>query len=275
MPAAAIPSARPAALPVVHRPEGEAVHVDAAGRVQVRFHWQDGDDPAPWVRVSQTWAGQGRGMLTIPRIGDEVLIEFEHGDARRPILTGSLYNGDAPPPLPLPADKAQTLMQTRSLNTAVANRLRIDDTSGSELLAFEAGRDYLLAVGNDAFVEVGGNLSETVLGDRTATVDGDLASTVDGTTTASLGNDLTIDADRKIDLVSGKAMTVTSDDTLTVSAGKKLRISGQQAILIRNGKASIELQADGDVIIRGKRITLRAEDRLTLKGKDVVEQEGV
>ena len=284
----AIPADQPMPLPGVERcpdlrgphtavvvgPAGDKVHVDEMGRVQVRFPWQDEDDAAPWVRVSQAWAGAGRGMLTIPRVGDEVLIEFEHGDARRPIVVGALYNGDASPPLPLPDDKSQTLMQTQSLNGDVANRVRIDDTGGSELLALEAGRDHLLAVANDAIVDVGNNLAETVSGDRTTTVDGDLTSTIDGTSTVSLGNHVAIDADRKFDLVSDKAMTVTSGDTLTVSAGKKLMISGEQAIVIKNDNASIELQADGDVIIRGKRITVRAGDRLTLKGKDVVEQEG-
>ncbi len=259
---------------VVAGPDGETVHVDALGRVQVRFPWQDEDDPAPWVRVSQNWAGVGRGTLTIPRIGDEVLIEFEHGDARRPILVGALYNGDAPPPLSLPADKSQTLMQTRSLGGGVANRVRADDTHGGELLALEAGRDHLLTVANDAVVEVGHSLAETVSGDRTTTVDGDMTSTIDGSTTVSLGNNLTLYAGRRFDMETGRAMTVTADDMLTLSVGKKLTVSGQQAIVIRNQKASIELQADGDIIIHGNRVTVRADGRLTLKGSDVIEQEG-
>ena len=259
---------------VVAGPAGETIHVDAMGRVQVRFPWQDEDDPALWVRVSQNWAGVGRGTLTIPRIGDEVLIEFEHGDARRPILVGALYNGAALPPLPLPADRAQTLVQTRSLGGGFSNRVRIDDTNGSELLALEAGRDHLLSVANDAVVEVGNSLAETVSGDRTTTVDGDLTSTIDGSTTLSLGNNLSLHADRRFDMESGKAMTVTADDALTLSSGKKLTVSGQQAILIKNQKASIELQADGDIIIRGNRVTVKADGRLTLKGSDVIEQEG-
>lgn len=284
----ATPADGPMPLPIVERhpdlrgphtavvtgPADETIHVDAMGRVQVRFPWQDEDDSAPWVRVSQNWAGVGRGTLTIPRIGDEVLIEFEHGDARRPILVGALYNGDAPPPLPLPADKSQSLMQTRSLGGGVANRVRMDDTHGSELLALEAGRDHLLTVANDAVVEVGNSLAETVSGDRTTTVDGDLVSTIDGTTTVSLGNNLTLYAGRRFDMETDRAMTITADDTLTVSSGKKLTISGQQAIVIKNQKASIEMQADGDIIIHGKRVTVRADGRLTLKGSDVIEQEG-
>lgn len=258
----------------VDGPAADQVHVDESGRVQVRFPWQDENDPSPWVRVSQAWAGPGRGSLVLPRVGDEVLVSFEHGDARRPIIVGALYNGDAQPPLPLPAGKTQTLLQTRSLAGTVENRLRIDDTDGAELMATEAGRDYRLSVDNDAFIEVGHHLAETVAGDRITTVDGDQTSTVDGVATVSLGQDLSVVVDRKAALHSAKAMTVTSDDTLTVSADRRILITGRQAIKIENDKASIELQADGDVIIRGERVTIRANGRLTLKGSDVIEQEG-
>lgn len=259
---------------VVVGPGGQPVHTDPMGRVQVRFAWQDEDDPAPWVRVSQAWAGQQRGMLAVPRVGDEVLVAFEHGDARRAVVVGSLYNGISEPPLSLPDERAQTLLQTRSLDDTVANRLRVDDTGGAELMAIEAGRDYRLSVDNDAFVEVGSHLAETISGDRSTTVDGDQTSTIDGATTVSLGQGLSAVVDRRVDLSSGRAMTVSSDDSLTVTAGKRIAISGEQSIVIHNQNASIELQADGDIIIRGRRVTLRADGRLTLKGADVVEQEG-
>ncbi|MDJ0740381.1 MAG: type VI secretion system tip protein TssI/VgrG [Gammaproteobacteria bacterium] len=255
-------------------PDGETTHVDEHARVQVRFPWQQADSPSPWVRVSQAWAGSGRGALSIPRIGDEVLVAFEHGDARRPIVVGSLYNGANVPPVALPDNQAQTLWQTRALPSGPANALRLDDTADSELMALEAGRDYRLSVDNDAFVEIGGQLSETFRGGRMTTVDGNLIGTVDGTTTISLGNDISVDADRRCDLASRKSMTVTSDDRLTVSAGKRLVIGGQHAIRIHNQNAYIELQADGDIFISGKRVTVKASDKLTLKGKNVVEQEG-
>lgn len=258
----------------VDGPAGEAIHVDESGRVQVRFPWQQADDQSPWVRLSQNWAGPGRGMLVVPRVGDEVLVEFEHGDARRPIVVGALFNGNAQPPLSLPDNKAQTLFQTRSIDGGTENRMRFDDTGGAELMAMEAGRDYRLSVDNDAFVEIGHHFTETVSGDHAMTVDGDHVTTVDGTSTVSLGSDLTTVVDRKVDVTSGKSMTVTSDDTLTVTAGKRIAISGQHSIRIENQNASIELQADGDVIISGKRVTVKASGKLTLKGRDVVEQEG-
>ena len=68
------------------------------------------------ARVAQQWAGIDRAAMTIPRIGDEVLVEFEHGDARRPVVVGSLFNGNAPPPEELPANRTKTVWRTRSVD---------------------------------------------------------------------------------------------------------------------------------------------------------------
>ena len=75
----------------------DALHTDALGRIKVRFHWQRGDTPddrlSCWIRCAQRDAGSGHGQQFIPRIGQEVLVRFLGGDIDRPVITGSLYNG--------------------------------------------------------------------------------------------------------------------------------------------------------------------------------------
>ena len=259
---------------VVDGPDGETIHVDAYGRVQVRFPWQERSAPAVWVRVSQNWAGAGRGMLSIPHVGDEVLVEFEHGDPGRPILVGAMYNGAAMPPVALPENKAQTLLQTRSATSAVSNGIRFDDTDGASLLAVDAGMNYQLSVANDAAVSIGGDSVTAIGNDRSLSIGGDDLHIAEGTATQLVSSSASVTVGKNYALTADKAVTVTSGDVLTVSAGKKVTITSQKNILIGNDKASIELKSDGRIVIRGERIDVRAKGKLTLKGADVVEQEG-
>ena len=94
---------------VVVGPKGEEIFVDQYGRVKVQFHWDRNgkrdENSSGWIRVAQPWAGKQWGTLFIPRGGDEVLVEFLHGDLHRPVVIGSLYNGDDRPPNPLPAGR--------------------------------------------------------------------------------------------------------------------------------------------------------------------------
>ena len=83
-------------------PQGESIWTDRYGRVKVKFHWDrlaKGDDTSScWVRVSSAWAGQGFGGVQIPRVGDEVVVDFINGDPDRPIITGRVYNEASMPP---------------------------------------------------------------------------------------------------------------------------------------------------------------------------------
>ncbi|MES3025716.1 MAG: type VI secretion system Vgr family protein [Pseudomonadota bacterium] len=76
------------------RPRGaDELYCDRFGRVRIRFHWQDGGAAGCWVRVAQRSAGGGMGSQFLPRIGQEVLVQFLEGDIDRPIIVGALYNG--------------------------------------------------------------------------------------------------------------------------------------------------------------------------------------
>jgi type VI secretion system secreted protein VgrG len=88
---------------VVVGPKNVPVHLDPHGRVRVRFRWgQGGEGESCWVRVAQMWAGKGWGACFWPRLGHEVAVAFEDGDPDRPVIVGSVYNADNPPPFSLP-----------------------------------------------------------------------------------------------------------------------------------------------------------------------------
>jgi type VI secretion system VgrG family protein len=139
---------RPQALPstaVVTGPAGETVHVDDYGRVKVQFHWDrqgmKDENSSAWVRVTSPMAGGGRGMIFLPRIGDEVLVSFIHGDPDRPVIIGSLYNGSAAPPYPLPENKMISGITSSSAPGGGMNEITMDDTAGNESISINAARD--------------------------------------------------------------------------------------------------------------------------------------
>ena len=130
-------------------PAGEEVHCDAHGRVKVRFpgarpedhgHAQDAgasdsDRDSAWVRVASTWASNQWGTITLPRVGDEVIVDFLGGDPDKPIIVAQVYGGTAPPPSfthtgTLPGNKYLAGIKSKEVQGTRYNQLRLDDTPG-------------------------------------------------------------------------------------------------------------------------------------------------
>ncbi|MEH6434573.1 type VI secretion system Vgr family protein [Massilia sp. DD77] len=94
------PTAGGAQSAIVVGPDGsdspvgaDEIHCDRLGRVRIRFHWQDSGNATCWVRVAQRLAGGGLGSQFLPRIGQEVIVQFIENDIDRPLIVGALYNG--------------------------------------------------------------------------------------------------------------------------------------------------------------------------------------
>jgi type VI secretion system secreted protein VgrG len=136
-----------------------AHHCDQHGRVQLRFHWQDDFrlETAPWARVAQTLAGPGWGFLSLPRVGNEVLVAFADGDPERPVVIGSLHNGVSVPPQKLPDHAARTTIRSRSLDGGSGhNEIVLDDTAGAERISIRAEKDREVLVQRDDRLEIKG-----------------------------------------------------------------------------------------------------------------------
>jgi type VI secretion system secreted protein VgrG len=115
-------------------PAGEEIWVDAYGRVKVQFHWdrigQRNENSSCWVRVSTTWAGATFGEAALPRIGQEVIVDFLNGDPDHPIVIGRAHNADEMPAWQLPQQKQLTGIRSRELGGGKSNHLALDDSSG-------------------------------------------------------------------------------------------------------------------------------------------------
>lgn len=141
--------------------QGEEIDTDEYGRVKVHFYWDRWDkqdqDSSCWIRVSYPWAGGNWGSVAIPRIGQEVIVEFLEGDPDRPIITGRVYNEDNKPPYDLPANKTQSGTKSRSSKGGKApnfNEFRLEDKKGSEEVYLHAEKDFNTVVENDDNVKV-------------------------------------------------------------------------------------------------------------------------
>ena len=261
---------------IVVGPENEEIHTDKHGRVKVQFHWdRDGksdDKSSCWIRVSQLWAGQGWGAMYIPRIGQEVIVDFLEGDPDRPIITGRVYHEQNPVPYTLPADKTKSTIKSRSTPKGTGfNEIRFEDKKGSEELFTHAEKDQVEVVKNNMSTSVGNNQTLTVTKDRTKTVNGKEESTIkkDRTAEVTEGNEsLTVKAgtravtvkkdtsltvqDGNYTLTTSKAsMTVDSKQVLTIKAGKSASITSPE-ITVDGGKSCTIQSTKGKVVVSGK-----------------------
>ena len=119
---------------IVTGPSGEEVYTDEYGRVKVQFHWDrlgaNDERTTCWVRVADSWAGTNFGFIQVPRIGQEVMVEFMEGDPDRPVITGRVYNPDNMPPWQLPEQKTLSGIQSREFKAGRRNQLVLDDSNG-------------------------------------------------------------------------------------------------------------------------------------------------
>jgi type VI secretion system secreted protein VgrG len=216
-------------------PSGEEIHTDEHGRIKVQFHWDRGgasdENSSCFVRVVQPWSGNGWGHVFLPRIGMEVVVTFVEGDPDRPIVTGSLYNGQNRPPYPLPDEKTKSTIKTSSSPGGNGfNELRFEDASGSEEIFIHAQKDFNEVVLNDHNTTVGNNQTNNVDVDQTQTVHGKQSETIDGNQEMTVGGNRTVhvvgDFDETIDATETR--TVTGDVTETFSANETRTITGNQ-----------------------------------------------
>lgn len=216
---------------IVVGPPGEEIYTDAQGRVKVQFHWdREGkrdERSSCWIRVAQTWAGPGYGALYLPRVGQEVVVEFLDGDPDRPLVTGAVYNGANPPPLSLPAEKTRSTLRSASTpGSEGSNELRFEDAAGQEQVYLHAQRDLSILVENDETHRVGGNEQLTVMKDRTRHVGGNQSLQVAGNDTSTIGGA------QSLQVGGSRTTTVGAAHVETVGADQSVHVGGAQTVTV-------------------------------------------
>ncbi len=147
---------------VVVGPPGEEIFTDKYGRIKVQFHWdregKNNADSSCWVRVAQISSGKGWGSMSIPRIGQEVVVDFLEGDPDQPIVVGCVYNPGQMPLYKLPDNKTMSYIRTNTSMGGVGyNEIRFEDKASKEQVYIHAQRDMDERVRNDSRERVGNN----------------------------------------------------------------------------------------------------------------------
>ncbi|EPH6035957.1 type VI secretion system tip protein TssI/VgrG [Escherichia coli] len=151
---------------VVTGPAGEEIFCDEHGRVRVKFNWDrynpSNQDSSCWIRVAQAWAGTGFGNLAIPRVGQEVIVDFLNGDPDQPIIMGRTYHHENRTPGSLPGTKTQMTIRSKTYKGSGFNELKFDDATGKEQVYIHAQKNMNTEVLNNRTTDVINNHAETI-----------------------------------------------------------------------------------------------------------------
>ncbi|MCD9133101.1 type VI secretion system tip protein TssI/VgrG, partial [Escherichia coli] len=217
---------------IVTGPAGEEIFCDEHGRVRVKFHWDRyhgmTEESSCWVRVSQAWAGPGFGNLAIPRVGQEVIVDFLNGDPDQPIIMGRTYHEDNRSPGSLPGTKTQMTIRSKTYKGSGFNELRFEDATGGEQVYIHAQKNM--------DTEVLNNRTTDVKADHTETIGNDQKITVVKGQTVQVGTRKEGGHDQSITVANDRCITVRNDQTLQVTNDRTVSVSNDDGLYVRNDR---------------------------------------
>ncbi|MEM0924971.1 MAG: type VI secretion system tip protein TssI/VgrG, partial [Planctomycetota bacterium] len=216
---------------IIVGPEGEEIYTNENGEVKVQFHWdrygKSNERSSCWIRVSQVHAGQGWGTMDLPRIGEEVIVDFLEGDPDRPMITGRVYNAEAMPPFELPAGKTRRGNTTKTYRGQGSNEMSMDDTPGQEQIRVSAQYNMDTNVNNNQSTKVGVDRT-TEIGNNDKLIVGNDAS-------ESVGNDKKTDVGNNLKIDVGKSLKVTAGSSITLKCGASQIYMNQAGVITITG----------------------------------------
>ncbi|MDH5179172.1 MAG: type VI secretion system tip protein VgrG [Gammaproteobacteria bacterium] len=289
---------------IVTGPSGEEIYIDEFGRIKVQFIWdregKKDENSTCFLRVMQSWAGNGWGASFIPRIGHEVIVSFLDGDPDRPIVTGTVYNGANKPPY---SSKTQSGIKTHSTKGGSAanyNEIRFEDKKGSEQVYIHAEKNMDTMVENDETLTVDHDRTKSVKHDENSNIDNNRNKTVGKNQTESIGKNKTIDVgdnhtesigkNKTLDVGGDHTESISKNMTITVTKDLKETVSGQytesvtkeyalkaktitmsadKEITLKTGSAKIVMKSNGDITMSGKNINIKGSGNIVIKGSKV------
>jgi type VI secretion system secreted protein VgrG len=271
--------------PVVEGPQtaivvgksGEEIWTDKYGRVKVQFHWdrlgEHDENSSCWVRVAQTWAGPNWGFIQIPRMGQEVIVDFLEGDPDRPIITGRVYNANNMPPYDLPGKQTQSGVKSRSTKgggVSNANEIRFEDLKGSEEFHVQAEKDMNTLVKNAETRTVGATRSTSIGTDESLTVGNNRTAHVKANET------INVDANESVTIGGNQTATIVGNDTESVGGDQSLTVTGSRTHMVAVTEtilvgAAQSITAGSQAVTVGAQTTVVAADQSTTVGGGVTE----
>lgn len=270
---------------VVVGPSGEEIHTDKYGRVKVQFHWdrlgKKDENTSCWLRVAQPAAGKGFGFISIPRIGQEVVVDFLEGDPDQPIVNGCVYNAEQMPPYPLPDNKTHSGWRTHSSKGGGVdnfNELRFEDKKGSEYVWVQAEKTWYRLVKEDAYEEIRNDEHSTIDRDRTwkigrdsiGKIGRDRMTEIGGDAHASIGGEAITRIGTVADLVVGSNLSIDAGGNWSLNAGGRSDLKTGANFAVDAGM-NVHVKAGMNLVIEaGAQITIKAGPGSIIIGPDGV-----
>ncbi|HEY1397997.1 type VI secretion system Vgr family protein [Roseateles sp.] len=277
---------------IVTGPSGEEIFTDKYGRIKVQFHWdrrgQRNETSSCWIRVSQPWAGKGWGGVSIPRIGQEVVVDFVEGDPDQPLITGRVYNAEQMPPYGLPAAAVISGMKSKTHKGAGYNEMSMDDTAGKEMITIHGQYDMATTIEHDQTSTIHNNRTDTVDVDDSETVGNNQTQTVGVNQTISVGSNrsksiganetVSVGANRTESVGSNETITigahrtesVGAGETVTINAGQTVTVNGTRAHTVNGMQTTTISIAEAHTVGAGRAHTVGAAEAITVGGAQVV-----
>ncbi|WP_437626168.1 type VI secretion system tip protein TssI/VgrG [Sorangium sp. So ce1151] len=247
-------------------PAGEEIHTDEFGRVRVHFHWDReskmDDSSSCWIHVSQPWGGAGYGGTNLPRIGQEVLVDFLGGDPDRPVIVGRVYTNLQKTPYKLPENKTQSGWKSNSTGRSGGyNEIMFEDAAGKELLNIQAERDLKKLVKNDESVTIGRNRTKRVKANDSLTVEKNRTKQVVQSERVTIGKSqsVSVGINRSVQVGSIDSTMVGDTHSVMVSPpGEWLQTEGSTSIVLKNRKIILDTGAGAKIVLHKNRINISA-----------------
>ena len=257
-------------------PAGEEIFTDEFGRVKVQLPWdrqgQVDADSSCWMRVTQSWAGNGWGSMFIPRIGMEVVVNFLEGDPDQPIITGCVYNPDMVPPYTLPDEKTKSGVKSDSSKGGGGfNEIRFEDKKDEEQIFVHAQKDQDIRikrdrrelVANDRHTYVQRDKREHIKRDQHLLIERDLIEQVErdehltvlGKSATAIQKDTSIEHGENLDRAVRGTHAETAGD-YSLSAGTIVQ-KGDMGITLAVGGNFITINSGG-IFIKGTMVMINS-----------------
>lgn len=266
---------------VVVGPGGEEIYTDKYGRVKVQFHWdregKKNENSSCWMRVSYPWAGKGWGGIHIPRIGQEVIVDFLEGDPDQPIVTGRVYHAENMPPWGLPGKRMVSGIKSDSTKGGGGyNEFSMDDTKGNELINVHAQFDQAIRVEHDERTSVGNDRTEDVGHDERILIGNDRTEAVGRDETVTIGRHRTenVTVNEGITVGNNRTESVAANEAITIGGNRTQTVVGQESVSVGRSRSaavganeSASVAGNQQVTIGGNQtITVGADRVLTVGG---------
>lgn len=220
--------------------QGE-IDVDEYGQIMVEFHWDRDKTQSRRVRVAQVWSGKNWGGVYIPRVGQEVIVQFLEGDPDQPIVIGTVYNAENMPPYSLPGEKNKAGIKSDStVGGGGYNEFVLDDSKGQEQIGVHAQKDMDTVIENNETLHVK-NCRDTK-------IDVDRTEEVGNNTTEQIGMNWKVTAGTKIEFICGASKIVMTPYSIKIES------------------PMIDVVASGTLTAKGTMTNVEGSALLKLKG---------